>query len=164
GLRRLAVLRGEGGAQDFVAPGNFLQRELEGVDIEGPAESDGGGDVVEGAAGLPLVKEPQPLLRKRERKVIFTVGPSDWVGSRGPPRSTPPSPRPSALRRERGPAHPCRRPHAGGWQREWRAVSGPPGRRSWSADRHQATAAPQPRYGPRLVRRVCGRRDRPRRS
>jgi hypothetical protein len=40
---------------------------LESVTVEGPVDTEDGGDVVGGAAGLELVEEPQALLGEGER-------------------------------------------------------------------------------------------------
>ena len=46
---------------------DLCQGAGQGGGVEVPGEANGGGDVVGGAAGLPAVEEPEPLLRRGER-------------------------------------------------------------------------------------------------
>ncbi|GMU01719.1 hypothetical protein KH5H1_58390 [Corallococcus caeni] len=57
----------ERGAQDFMAPHQGLEGPLQRGGIQRSVEHQDAGHVVEGAAGLELIQEPQPLLRVGER-------------------------------------------------------------------------------------------------
>src|SRR5689334_22049955 len=55
-------------AQSFVSPDDFIQRSLHRISLQTTTQSHSDGNVVERAAWLQLVKEPETLLRKRERE------------------------------------------------------------------------------------------------
>ena len=65
-LPRLAIHGNEGGAEDLMAAGDFLKDAPQRFDIQIAAEAQCGGDVVERAARLHLVEEPEALLGERE--------------------------------------------------------------------------------------------------
>src|SRR5262249_27227239 len=55
-------------AQTFMPSDDFIQRSLHRIDLQTTTESHGDGNVVERAGRLQLMKEPETLLRKRERE------------------------------------------------------------------------------------------------
>ena len=76
-LHDVAVGRGEGGAEDFVAAADLVEALLEGGRVERAGEPEGDGEVVGRAAGLELVEEPEPLLGERcGRRVVGRAGAS----------------------------------------------------------------------------------------
>ena len=68
-LCRLALGRPEGGAQRLVAPHDLVQAAAQSLRVERAPQAQRGRDVVEGAAGLELVEEPQTLLGEGQRQV-----------------------------------------------------------------------------------------------
>ncbi len=76
-LPRVAVDAGETGTQRFVAPHNLVEAALQRVAIEAAAQTHRGGHVVDRAAGLELVEEPQALLAERQRQRGVPIGRRD---------------------------------------------------------------------------------------
>ncbi len=67
-LDGLAILHGvEAGAEHLMATDELLEGAGEGLAVQGAVDAHGEGDVVEGAAGLELVEEPDALLREGQR-------------------------------------------------------------------------------------------------
>jgi len=67
-LRRPAVNRREGGAQRLVPADDLGQRPFQRKDVQWPRQAHGRRDVVERAARLKLIQEPEPLLCERQRQ------------------------------------------------------------------------------------------------
>src|SRR5215217_6982970 len=67
-LERLSIQLEERRAERLVATDEFIEAELERVDVEVPVQPDEGGHVVGGGAGLELVDEPEALLSEGERQ------------------------------------------------------------------------------------------------
>src|SRR5690242_12907815 len=67
-LEGLAILQHQPRAQDLVARDEGGEALLERGAIEGAGDAQGGGNVVEGAAGEELIVEPESLLGKGERQ------------------------------------------------------------------------------------------------
>jgi hypothetical protein len=76
-LDRPATLAREDGAQRLVAAHHLAQRALQGLRVEPPVQPEGDRHVVDGARGLQLVEEPEPLLRPGEREVLMAWHRSD---------------------------------------------------------------------------------------
>src|SRR5262249_57009034 len=68
-----AIETREAGAQNFVTADDLGQRPSQRRDIKAAREAQGRRRVVEGIGRLPLVEEPEPLLRIREWKVAATL-------------------------------------------------------------------------------------------
>src|SRR6185295_11216896 len=76
----------EGGAQRLVALDDGVEAALEGADVEGAAQADGGRHVVAGVAGVHLVEEPEAPLREGERPLGGVRTRPDGLGvGRGEP-------------------------------------------------------------------------------
>jgi hypothetical protein len=73
-LHRPAVLLGEGRAQNLVAAHHLVERLLQRADVEAAVKAHGERHVVEVAARLQLVEEPEALLRERRRELENFVG------------------------------------------------------------------------------------------
>jgi hypothetical protein len=78
-LAGLPVEEGEGSAEGFVAVDDLIEAGGDGVDLEGPVEFEGGGNVVGGAARLELVQEPEPLLRERQGRKAIPAARLQWL-------------------------------------------------------------------------------------
>jgi hypothetical protein len=76
-LYRLRVEEREAGAQGFVPADDLRKGELQRRDIEEAAQEDGVADVVSGAEGMKLMKEPEALLGEGERVVLTLWLPLD---------------------------------------------------------------------------------------
>ncbi len=72
-LHRLVAVDGEGGAQRLVPRHDRVEPACERRGIERAAQAAGGRDVVQRAAGLVLVEEPQPLLGERGAELVGVV-------------------------------------------------------------------------------------------
>jgi hypothetical protein len=77
-LHRLTVNRPEGGAQHFVAANYLAQRLFERLEVQISLQLDREWHIVGRAVGFHLVKEPKPLLRKREREIRISLDFSEW--------------------------------------------------------------------------------------
>src|SRR5262245_57292603 len=67
-LGRLAIPAYEGGAQDLMAPDDFVETPGQGVDIQRACYAKRRGNVVDRAARLKLLEKPQALLRIRQHE------------------------------------------------------------------------------------------------
>src|SRR5204862_61727 len=76
-LDRESVAGAEGGAERLVAADDLVEDPAERRDVERAVDAEGQRDVVQRAARLELVEEPEPLLRERrgEGAVAGTIGP-----------------------------------------------------------------------------------------
>ena len=63
-----SVAERETGAQRVVALEDFVDALLQGLDVKGSGQAQCGAQIVGGDFGLEIVKEPEPLLRKRNRE------------------------------------------------------------------------------------------------
>src|ERR1700732_3482756 len=98
GLDHLSgVIRGEGGAQGLVAPDDLGERPLEYAPVGAAGEPEHQVEVVERAAGLELVEEPEPLLVERCRRQR-RWGPERVAGRSGAAHGVAPRPGPRARR------------------------------------------------------------------
>src|SRR5690349_24584276 len=75
-LHGLCVDRWKTRAQSFVSPDDFIQRSLHRINLQTTTQSHSDGNVVERAARLQLMKEPETLLRKRERESFIARDPN----------------------------------------------------------------------------------------
>ena len=82
-LLRAPLGGGEGGAQGLVAGDDGVQGPLQGGDVQGPGEPEGGRDGVDGGAGGQLVEEPQALLGEGERESRSVAGDREHRGRVG---------------------------------------------------------------------------------
>src|SRR5690606_40359903 len=65
-LHRHAAFRGEGGSQALVPLDDGRESALRSVGVEVTDELDRREGIVDGAPGLELIEEPEPLLRERD--------------------------------------------------------------------------------------------------
>ncbi|OEZ49779.1 hypothetical protein DUGA6_62640 [Duganella sp. HH105] len=72
-LHRRAVHAGKAGTQGFVAAHDLVQRALQRRHVELSVQADRRRNIVERAARLELVEEPQALLRERQRHTLFAL-------------------------------------------------------------------------------------------
>ncbi|OEZ95777.1 hypothetical protein DUGA2_64460 [Duganella sp. HH101] len=72
-LHRRAVHAGKAGTQGFMAAYDLVQCTLKGRHVELSIQTDRRRNIVERAARLELVEEPQALLRERQRHALFAL-------------------------------------------------------------------------------------------
>ena len=63
-LHGSSVFAAKRGTQYFVTPDNFGERALQRLDIQLSLEAYSTGNVIDSAAGLQLIEEPESLLRE----------------------------------------------------------------------------------------------------
>ena len=172
GRGRMDHLRGpvgaglERAAEGLVAGEHLVEGALQRGDVERAGDPEGGGDVVEGAARLPLVEEPQALLREGERERrrraarerAAGASPRRRSGRSGCARR---AGRGWAPRRGRGWAARRRRCRGRGRRAGWPAASGRPTGRSRRVRPPSRCAAAAPRAWPATPRCGCGARRTP---
>jgi hypothetical protein len=69
--------------QSFVTPNDLAERSLQRHCIEFALQQDGAHKVVSRTAGLELIEEPEPLLRKRQRSHSALIAARNSFGVRG---------------------------------------------------------------------------------
>src|SRR2546423_1608548 len=71
-LIRMTVNRRKAGAENFMAPDDFIQSSGKGFNVQGAFQAQQRRNVVHAASRLNLIQEPEPLLRERKWKPVFT--------------------------------------------------------------------------------------------
>src|SRR6185369_11482574 len=77
-LHGLGVHRGKTRAQTFMSPDDFIQRSPHRINLQVTTQSHRDGNVVERATRLQLMKEPETLLRERQRESSVARYSNDW--------------------------------------------------------------------------------------